>query len=283
MLEGQYRALPETIKMPEQAIRMRATLSVSNLLKGISKVKNVRLFDIEFQDTNAIDFLQNLAKDSFSSKSVHLIAVSTLVATRKDKELSRRINRGAAVCDSKIIEFVLRIFYPKYRRIRGVDFLRNFLLFDSPSNKHFFLGSNEKTLVQLKKVISELSPEIKIVGLLSPPYSDAIDWRGCSSEIASTGANVVWVSLGSPKQDFVASQISDFLGVRVIAIGAAIDFFAKQKREAPIIFQNLGLEWAYRLVSEPRRLWKRYLIGNSIFLLYLPSQILKNLLKVGVR
>ena len=246
-------------------------------------MKNVRLFDIDFQYTNSNNLLQNLAKDSLSPKSVHLIAVSTLVAARRDTELSARINRGTAVCDSKILESVLRIFYPRYRRVRGVDFLRNFLLSDPPSNKHFFLGSNEKTLIQLKKVVAELSSEIEIVGLLSPPYSNTIDWRGCSSEIASTGANVVWVSLGSPKQDFVASQISDLLGVRVIAIGAAVDFFAKQKREAPIIFQNLGLEWAYRLVSEPRRLWKRYLIGNSIFLLHLPFQILKNVLNIGVK
>jgi N-acetylglucosaminyldiphosphoundecaprenol N-acetyl-beta-D-mannosaminyltransferase len=130
-------------------------------------------------------------------------------------------------------------------------------------------------------MVTELFPKTEIVGMLSPPFSEVIDWRGCCSAITSTGANIVWVSLGSPKQDIVASQISEFLGVRVVAIGAAVDFFSKQKREAPVFIQNLGLEWLFRLIAEPRRLWKRYVLGNTIFLLHLPIQIMKNLLKFG--
>jgi N-acetylglucosaminyldiphosphoundecaprenol N-acetyl-beta-D-mannosaminyltransferase len=74
----------------------------------------------------------------------------------------------------------------------------------------------------------------------------------------------------------VASQISEFLEVRVIAIGAVVDFFSNRKQEAPKLIQNLGLEWLCKLLSEPRRLGKRYILGNSVFLLHLPMQIIKN-------
>ena len=207
--------------------------------------------------------------------------MSTLVSARNDKDLSNRINRGVAVCDSKIIEFALRIFFPKYRRIRGVDFLRTFLILDSPDNKHFFLGGNQETLLQVKKVVTELFPKTEVVEMFSPPFSELIDWKGCCSTISSTGASIIWVSLGSPKQDIVASQISEFLEVRVTAIGAVVDFFSNRKQEAPKLIQNLGLEWLFRLLSEPRRLRKRYILGNSVFLLHLPMQIMKNLVKFG--
>ena len=77
---------------------------------------------------------------------------------------------------------------------------------------------------------------------------------------------MVWVGLGTPKQDVIAAQLAQKSDLTFVAIGAAFDFIAGTKRQAPRMMREHGLEWLFRLASEPRRLWKRYLLGNAIFL-----------------
>ena len=88
--------------------------------------------------------------------------------------------------------------------------------------------------------------------------------------IRDSGANVVWVGLGSPKQErWVARMKSRLTPAVYISVGAAFAFHAGMLKQAPAWMQKRGLEWLFRLVSEPRRLWKRYLVGNTLFLWYL--------------
>ena len=84
--------------------------------------------------------------------------------------------------------------------------------------------------------------------------------------ILKSDAEIVWVGLGTPKQDYEAARLAGRLSMVFIAVGAAFDFVAGHKNEAPTLVQRAGLEWAYRLISEPRRLWRRYLFGNVRFL-----------------
>jgi len=90
----------------------------------------------------------------------------------------------------------------------------------------------------------------------------------------TSGAQVVWVGLGTPKQDFEAQRICDSLQVTAAAVGAAFDFVAGTKPEAPDWMRRLSLEWAFRLMSEPRRLWRRYLFGNSRFIMLVAREAL---------
>jgi N-acetylglucosaminyldiphosphoundecaprenol N-acetyl-beta-D-mannosaminyltransferase len=83
--------------------------------------------------------------------------------------------------------------------------------------------------------------------------------------IRASGATIVWVGLGTPKQDYEAQRIATSLPVVAVAIGAAFDFLAGTKAQAPLWVQRSGLEWAFRLASEPRRLGRRYVWGNSVF------------------
>jgi N-acetylglucosaminyldiphosphoundecaprenol N-acetyl-beta-D-mannosaminyltransferase len=97
----------------------------------------------------------------------------------------------------------------------------------------------------------------------TPSSSDLIQW---AQEIRQSGADVVWLSLGSPKQDIVAAELSQYSDATVVAVGAAIDFITGTKAEAPSSVQKMHLEWVFRLLHEPRRLWKRYTFGNIHFL-----------------
>lgn len=133
---------------------------------------------------------------------------------------------------------------------------------------HFFLGTTPATLANLDAAVSDKYPGIRIAGRFSPPFGpiDEDFYRDCAARIAETDAQLVWVALGTPKQDFVAAELARRTGRPCAAVGAAFDFAAGTTREAPLWMQNSGTEWLYRLGTEPRRLWRRYLFGNVQFL-----------------
>src|SRR5450756_67309 len=135
--------------------------------------------------------------------------------------------------------------------------------------RHFFLGGSPELLESLKRAVDRRFPGAQIVGMFSPPFRPLTDVEraGQDAEIKASGAHVVWVGLGTPKQDFEAERICDSLGVTTAAVGAAFDFVAGTKPEAPEWMRRASLEWVFRLMSEPRRLWRRYLFGNIRFLM----------------
>jgi N-acetylglucosaminyldiphosphoundecaprenol N-acetyl-beta-D-mannosaminyltransferase len=134
--------------------------------------------------------------------------------------------------------------------------------------RHFFLGGSPELLESLQRAVGQRFPGIQIVGMISPPFRPLTDTERAEqdAEIKASGAQVVWVGLGTPKQDFEAQRIRDEVGVTTAGVGAAFDFVAGTKPEAPEWMRRLSLEWVFRLMSEPRRLWRRYLFGNTRFL-----------------
>jgi N-acetylglucosaminyldiphosphoundecaprenol N-acetyl-beta-D-mannosaminyltransferase len=135
--------------------------------------------------------------------------------------------------------------------------------------RHFFVGGSPELLRSLKDTIGRRFPGAQIVGMISPPFRLLTDAERADqdSKIKASDAHVVWIGLGTPKQDYEAQRICDTLGVTTAAVGAAFDFVAGTKPEAPGWMRRLSLEWVFRLISEPRRLWRRYLFGNTRFLM----------------
>jgi N-acetylglucosaminyldiphosphoundecaprenol N-acetyl-beta-D-mannosaminyltransferase len=135
--------------------------------------------------------------------------------------------------------------------------------------RHLFLGGSSELLESLKVALDKRLPGTQIVGMISPPFRALTDTERADqdSEIRASDAHVVWVGLGTPKQDFEAQRICDTLGVTTAAVGAAFDFVAGTKPEAPEWIRRMSLEWVFRLMSEPRRLWRRYVFGNTRFLM----------------
>jgi N-acetylglucosaminyldiphosphoundecaprenol N-acetyl-beta-D-mannosaminyltransferase len=134
--------------------------------------------------------------------------------------------------------------------------------------RHFFLGGSEELLATLVAVVRSRFPRAVIAGVYSPPFRALTtdELEGQDSLIAASSPDIVWVGLGAPKQDVEAQRITDTLGISTAAVGAAFDFLAGTKREAPVWVRQLRLEWLFRLLSEPRRLWRRYLFGGATFL-----------------
>ncbi|GAA5193163.1 hypothetical protein GCM10023346_17170 [Arthrobacter gyeryongensis] len=134
--------------------------------------------------------------------------------------------------------------------------------------KHFLLGSTNDTLRKLNEELTSRYPGIEIVGQLSPPFRDQSPSELAAQDkfISDSEAQIVWVGLGTPKQDFEVLRLANRLPVVAVAVGAAFDFVAGTKKEAPVWIRKIGFEWLFRLLSEPRRLWRRYLFGNFEFL-----------------
>ena len=138
--------------------------------------------------------------------------------------------------------------------------------------KHFLLGGSQSTLDKLENKFSDDYPDAQMVGSYSPPFGQwpEGEFEKICSLIRESGANHVWVGLGCPKQElWIAKHKEELPAACYFGIGAAFAFHAGEVRQAPAILQKFGMEWAYRLCMEPRRLFKRYLINNSLFLYYL--------------
>lgn len=135
--------------------------------------------------------------------------------------------------------------------------------------RHFLLGGKQTTLDKLTAKFSSEFPNAKLVGVHSPPFGEwpETETESIITKIRASGANLVWVGLGCPKQEHWIAKNKHLLPPAVyFGIGAAFAFHAGEVKQSPALFQKLGLEWAYRLAMEPRRLFKRYLTYNSLFL-----------------
>ncbi len=134
---------------------------------------------------------------------------------------------------------------------------------------HYLLGGSAETLDALREGIATSWPAVRIAGAESPPFGplNQSQTRQQADRIRESGASMVWVGLGTPKQDFAAHDLAASVPATVLAVGAAFDFLAGTKRQAPLWMQRSGTEWAYRLATEPVRLGRRYLWGNPRFLL----------------
>lgn len=137
--------------------------------------------------------------------------------------------------------------------------------------KHFLLGGKGSTLDALEANLGDQFPEAQIAGSYSPPFGDwpEDEFERIRAMILESGANLIWVGLGCPKQENWIAENKDRLPAGVyFGIGAAFAFHAGEVSQAPAVIQKAGLEWAYRIAAEPRRLFKRYLVHNSLFVWY---------------
>jgi N-acetylglucosaminyldiphosphoundecaprenol N-acetyl-beta-D-mannosaminyltransferase len=183
--------------------------------------------------------------------------------------------KGVNFPDGFPVARIIRRTDSRARRVRGPSFLVRALDAGRAHGvRHYFLGATEDTLTALAEEAQTRFPGIEIAGFWSPPFGPFDDetLEASVSRIRRARPDVVWVGLGSPKQDHAAQKLAEATGLPCCGVGAAFDFVAGTVREAPRWIQFVGLEWLYRLTTEPRRLWRRYVFGNARFLWYVATQ-----------
>jgi N-acetylglucosaminyldiphosphoundecaprenol N-acetyl-beta-D-mannosaminyltransferase len=202
-----------------------------------------------------------------------------VVTARQDKVFHNAlVNADMATPDGMPITWMLRqMGFPKQQRINGPDLMWNYCeLAERMNEKIFLYGSTQKTLDNLQRRLSISYPKLVIAGSYSPPFRTLSNEEDAeiTERIYSSGANVVFVSLGCPKQELWMQAHRGKINAVMIGVGAAFDYHAGTIKRAPLWMQNHGLEWLHRLYSEPRRLWKRYMVTNSIFIVVAGWQLL---------
>ncbi len=204
---------------------------------------------------------------------VHLCNAYTLALADRDPDLHALLRRAMLnLPDGTPVVWANRLMHPDAdvpkQRVRGPGlFLDVFDFGQEVGLRHYLLGSTLDVLEALTGNLLARFPRAQIVGVESPPFRelDEIERAQQRARIELSGAEVVWVGLGTPKQDFEVARMARETKRVFVAVGAAFDFAAGTKAEAAPWMQNNGLEWVHRLSQEPGRLWKRYLFGNARF------------------
>jgi N-acetylglucosaminyldiphosphoundecaprenol N-acetyl-beta-D-mannosaminyltransferase len=214
------------------------------------------------------------------SRYVCICNAHSIVTTGSDTEFYNVIqNADMATSDGAPVAWLMRkLGYTQQQRINGPDLMWKYCIeanqsADWPSI--YLYGAREDTLKLLQLRLADQFPRLKIAGAFSPPFHALYPQEELNiiNRINESGAGVVWVSLGCPKQEkWMAAQRGKVNAV-MIGVGAAFDFHAGTVVRAPLWMQSSGLEWLHRLCSEPRRLWKRYLVTNTIFIIKAIGQL----------
>jgi N-acetylglucosaminyldiphosphoundecaprenol N-acetyl-beta-D-mannosaminyltransferase len=142
----------------------------------------------------------------------------------------------------------------------------------APPHRHFFYGGAPGVATELRRRLEDRFPGLAVAGVEEPPMAtlDELCSTITAQRINAAAPDIVWVGLGTPKQDLWMARMRPLLDAPIlIGVGAAFDFHAGRIPQAPRWMQRSGLEWSFRLAVEPRRLWRRYLVYNSWFLLEL--------------
>ena len=164
----------------------------------------------------------------------------------------------------------------KAQQVRGSDLMLELCAKAEINNICIGLyGSTSEVLNELLKFLNYRFPNLRVTFSCSPPFRSLTKEEDDSyvAEINNSGAKILFVGIGCPKQEIWMAEHRNKLSCVMVGVGAAFDFFSGHKKLAPMWMQRIGLEWAFRLVCEPKRLWKRYLKHNPRFVWYFLQQL----------
>ncbi len=245
---------------------------------GFGALREIKILGISIHNFSKQEFLESL-----NSGVVFTPNVDHLVKLEQDFDFFRVYQEADyRVCDSKILYYVSRFLgMPIREKISGSDLLPDFCRHhkDNEDITIFLLGAREGVAYRAQQRMNAKAGRNIVVGAYSPSFGFERSEDECAKiidMINRSGATVLAVGVGSPKQEkWIAKYKHQLSGVRIfLAIGAAIDFEAGYKRRSPRWISEAGLEWLHRLLSEPRRLWRRYLLeGLPFFWLVLKQKL----------
>ncbi|MGE4231747.1 MAG: WecB/TagA/CpsF family glycosyltransferase [Bacteriovoracia bacterium] len=239
----------------------------------------------------------DLAKRSQKAGDKHYVCISNVhtVVTGFQNPDYAAVTNGAtiATADGVPLIWASKLFHKSrgsnviHGRASGPNIMARVFEQDD-TFRHYFYGSTQDVLDELKKNLSTKFPKLQCAGFFSPPFRQAQtpqtpltneEIEDCK-RINESNADIVWVGLGAPKQEIWMYRARKHLTAPVlVGVGAAFDFLAGNKKRAPQWMQKAGLEWSYRMIQEPKRLASRYMKTNPVFL----AQVFKEFLKTSLR
>jgi N-acetylglucosaminyldiphosphoundecaprenol N-acetyl-beta-D-mannosaminyltransferase len=245
-------------------------------------VRRVNVLGIGISALNLNSAMDEIAAALAQKKKgyVCVTGVHGVMEAQQDGELHRILNDAwLNTPDGMPMVWVGRLRgFRAMSRVYGPDLM--FLVCDFTRQKnytHFLYGGADGVAPELKRRLEEKFPGLKIVGTYTPPFRplEPAEEAELTRTINALKPDIVWVGLSTPKQEKFMARFRSRLDVTVMfGVGAAFDFHAGRVRQAPRWMQRSGLEWFFRLCSEPRRLWRRYLTNNPRFVFRIVCQLL---------
>lgn len=241
-------------------------------------MKEINLFNISIDNITIDELLKKLGQHG---GIVFTPNVDHLMRLQKDKEFYDIYSQSDyRICDSQIVYYASRLLnQPIQEKISGSDLFPAFYQYyrDCESVNIFLLGAAEGVAARAKDKINERVGREMVVDCYSPPFGfekDELECQRIVDRINNSKATVLGIGVGAPKQEkWIMKYRHKLTHVKIfLAIGATIDFEAGEKPRSPQWVSEAGLEWLHRLVSEPKRLWKRYLVEDMPFFMLLMQQ-----------
>jgi N-acetylglucosaminyldiphosphoundecaprenol N-acetyl-beta-D-mannosaminyltransferase len=224
--------------------------------------------------TEAIEQVNGWVEEGTPGRIVTFANVHMVVESRQDPAVHEAVSGADMNCpDGSPLYWMARHLYgDKVTQVSGPDFMPLFCAQSRDRGfRHFLYGAGPGVAEKAARRLETLYPGITIAGVYTPPYRalSAEEDEAICRRIDESGADLVWVCLGCPKQEKWMYAHRDRLNAKVLlGVGQAIDILGGARERAPRWIRRAGLEWMYRLVREPRRLWKRYLTTNLLFVFW---------------
>ena len=209
--------------------------------------------------------------DDLRGKYICVSNVHTTVMSYENEEY-RKIQNGAAMAlpdGAPLSSYSRRKGYKQAQRVTGPDLmLELFAISKEKGYRHYFYGATEETLQSMKEVLERDYPGIQIAGMYAPPFRALTPQEDAQivAKINESRPDFIWIGLGAPKQEeWMYQHMGQLQGV-LIGVGAGFDYLAGYIKRAPRWMQRMSLEWLYRLLQDPKRLWRRYFTSNVKFI-----------------
>ena len=200
-----------------------------------------------------------------------VINASKVNLMNEDADLAEIVN----VCPlinadgSSIIWAAKKLGIPLTERVTGCDLFQELIAVASDKGyKVYLFGAKEEVVTEVKRIFEERYPTLQIVGYRNGYFTEE-DEPQIVTEMAASGADMMFVAFSSPKKEYWVHKYIDRLGIPfVMGVGGSFDIVAGKTDRAPKWMQKIGMEWFYRFIQEPRRMWRRYILGNAKFIAY---------------
>lgn len=231
------------------------------------KILNTLIDNLTIEDT-----LRTIDEVIKNNNQLHHVVVNAgkIVAMQNDLQLRQSVNKSDLInADGQSVVWASRVLKkPLKERVAGIDLMIKLVELAHKKNyKIFFFGAKEEIVeAVVKKYSTQYSPNI-IAGYRNG-YFKKEEEQDIAKQISDSGANILFVAISSPtKENFLYENKEHLRGVNfIMGVGGSFDVVSGKVKRAPLWMQNSGLEWFYRFVQEPKRMWKRYLIGNTKFI-----------------
>lgn len=239
----------------------------------MEELQHCEILKTNINVTNMSDTIKYIGGhlDDLRGKYICVSNVHTTVMSYENEEY-RKIQNGAAMAlpdGAPLSSYSRRKGYKQAQRVTGPDLMRElFAISKEKGYRHYFYGATEETLQSMKEVLERDYPGIQIAGMYAPPFRALTPQEDAQivAKINESRPDFIWIGLGAPKQEeWMYQHMGQLQGV-LIGVGAGFDYLAGYIKRAPRWMQRMSLEWLYRLLQDPKRLWRRYFTSNVKFI-----------------